>query len=113
MQELTHGLRCTGFVKDRVHANVSKDLPRLTLDLLQARKVRETGIAKRRRITLAASHNQDGTGSRSDFPTFRWFADRPAKEERSPVQPRTPTRTAGNQRKTIHSPGTDTRPSQT
>jgi hypothetical protein len=51
--------------RDRVHANVSKDLPGLPLDLLQARKVRETGIAKRGRITLAALHNQDGNGSRS------------------------------------------------
>ena len=43
----------------RIHASGSEYLPRLTLDLLQARKVREIGIAKRRRIALAALSNQD------------------------------------------------------
>jgi hypothetical protein len=56
-------------VRDRVHANVSKDLPGLTLDLLQARKVREMGSAKRRRIALGALHNQDGNGSGSECHT--------------------------------------------
>lgn len=56
-------------VRDRVHANVSKDLPGVTLDLLQARKVREIGIAKLRRIALAALHNHDGNGSWSDCRT--------------------------------------------
>jgi hypothetical protein len=45
-------------IRDRVHANLSKDLPGLPLDLLQARKVREIGVAQRHRIAHAVLHNQ-------------------------------------------------------
>jgi hypothetical protein len=52
-------------IRDRVHANVSKDLTGLPLDLLQARKVRDIGIAKRHRIAHVVLHNQDGSGSKN------------------------------------------------
>jgi hypothetical protein len=53
-------------IRDRVHPNLSEDLTGPPLDLLQARKVRDMGIAKRHRIAHVDLHNQDGSGPKND-----------------------------------------------